>query len=182
MTLAEVLCARRRIAPYVRRTPLVHSAWLSEPLTRARFAEARIAAAVALLQDCAAPSTRSSPGSSAPTRAGPTGHRVSRQSRTRARGGRRDLPPAAGRVHAQPMRPPRSSTPFAATAQNCAPTAATTTKRRGWRRCSRARPAPISSRPTAIPTSSRAPRRSRWKFSKTRRTRARWWCRSAAAD
>jgi threonine dehydratase len=30
MTLADVLCARRRIAPYVRRTPLVHSTWLSE--------------------------------------------------------------------------------------------------------------------------------------------------------
>jgi threonine dehydratase len=30
MTLADVLRARRRIAPYVRRTPLVHSAWLSD--------------------------------------------------------------------------------------------------------------------------------------------------------
>jgi threonine dehydratase len=30
MTLADVLCARRRIAPYVRRTPLVRSTWLSE--------------------------------------------------------------------------------------------------------------------------------------------------------
>jgi threonine dehydratase len=29
MTLVEVLAARRRIAPYVRRTPLVHSDWLS---------------------------------------------------------------------------------------------------------------------------------------------------------
>jgi len=30
MTLLEVLRARRRIAPYVRRTPLVHSPWLSD--------------------------------------------------------------------------------------------------------------------------------------------------------
>ena len=30
MTLLEVLRARRRIAPYVRRTPLVHSSWLSD--------------------------------------------------------------------------------------------------------------------------------------------------------
>jgi threonine dehydratase len=30
MNLVDVLCARRRIAPYVRRTPLVRSAWLSE--------------------------------------------------------------------------------------------------------------------------------------------------------
>jgi threonine dehydratase len=30
MTLLDVLCARRRIAPYVRRTPLVRSAWLSD--------------------------------------------------------------------------------------------------------------------------------------------------------
>jgi threonine dehydratase len=30
MTLLEVLQARRRIAPYVRRTPLVRSSWLSD--------------------------------------------------------------------------------------------------------------------------------------------------------
>src|SRR5258706_6769318 len=30
MTLLEVFRARRRIAPYVRRTPLVHSSWLSD--------------------------------------------------------------------------------------------------------------------------------------------------------
>jgi threonine dehydratase len=30
MTLADVLCARRRIAPFVRRTPLVRSPWLCE--------------------------------------------------------------------------------------------------------------------------------------------------------
>jgi threonine dehydratase len=30
MNLTEVLCARRRIAPYVRRTPLAESAWLSD--------------------------------------------------------------------------------------------------------------------------------------------------------
>jgi threonine dehydratase len=32
MTLVDVLCARRRIAPYVRRTPLARSFWLSEAI------------------------------------------------------------------------------------------------------------------------------------------------------
>ena len=30
MTVIDILRARRRIAPYVRPTPLVHSTWLSE--------------------------------------------------------------------------------------------------------------------------------------------------------
>ncbi len=37
LPIADVLAARRRIAPYVRRTPLVHSAWLSD-IARANVA------------------------------------------------------------------------------------------------------------------------------------------------
>ena len=100
MRLLDVLLARRRIAPYVRRTPLVRSSWLSDlsgadvwlKLESAQHSHSfkwrgAFNAVIARLE-------RGTPKLDAPR------HRLGRQSRTRAGRRRRNVRPAADGVHA----------------------------------------------------------------------------------
>ena len=91
MNLVDVLRARRRIAPYVRRTPLVRSLVVVRPVRRRCPAEARVAAARQLVQVA---------------RRVQRGHRAARAVGTRRRG---SSPPRPGITDARSRPPPKRS-------------------------------------------------------------------------
>jgi threonine dehydratase len=174
MTLVDVLRARKRIAPYVRRTPLVRSAWLSD------LAGATVSLKLESLQRSNSFKSR---GAFNAVIARLERHgRAPAQLVTASAGNHGRALAAAAEAFRLPL---IVFTPADAAKTvmepNCAPTAAITTTRSGWRKRLRRTPAPSSSRPTTIRTSSPAQRPWRSRSSRMRRIRTRSSCPSAAA-